>query len=137
MSSYYNPKSPAISDIPFFNEHNFAALKSKSINVIEIMDYDMLDVMNKGHIASMYLSSSNDVCFNGLKQKSMPTYNMEEKRVLNLDVKAMIAIRNSLAYHVYQLVQRSSTAQEMMNTLQLLSTQKGFMTMKLQKVSVS
>nr|KAJ0186334.1 hypothetical protein LSAT_V11C900480370 [Lactuca sativa] len=87
------------------------------IDALEIMDYDMLDIINKGPIAVMYQSSNDDASNSELKKKYVLGYNKEEKRVLNFNVNARVAIINSLPYHVYCLVQNYSTAQEMMITL--------------------
>lgn len=117
MYSLYNPKSSAASKIPPFDEDDFSIWKSKAMDILEIMDYYMLDVINKGPIAPMHHSTSDDVPSRGLKQKSMLGYNKEEKRLINLDVKTIIAIGNSFPYHVYRLVQNYTTSQNMMITL--------------------
>ncbi|XP_023756249.1 uncharacterized protein LOC111904752 [Lactuca sativa] len=114
MSTSYNPKSTAYNKIPQFDELNFTSWKSKAMDALEIMDFDMLDVINKGPITITNQSSNDGASDSKLKRKSISGFNKEEKRVLNLDVKARVAIRNSLPYYIYRLVQNCSTAQEMM-----------------------
>ena len=79
MSSSYNPKSSVIRKIPPFDKQNFVAWKSKAMDILEIMDYDMLDVNNKGPIVSMHRSSTDNASFSGLKQKFVFEFNKEEK----------------------------------------------------------
>ena len=94
MSTSYNPKSTSLNKIHPFDE---------------TMDYDMLDVINKDPIVPMDQLSNDNASDSELKHKFVPGYKKEDKRVLNLDVKARIAIGNSLPYHVYRLVQNCST----------------------------
>nr|KAJ0219318.1 hypothetical protein LSAT_V11C300121810 [Lactuca sativa] len=82
---------------------------------LRFMDFDMLYIINKGPVAVMYQSSN--IGASKLKGKFVPGYNKEEKRVLNLDVKERVAIRNLLSYFIYHLVQKCSISQEMMITL--------------------
>nr|KAJ0187750.1 hypothetical protein LSAT_V11C900484110 [Lactuca sativa] len=73
---------------------------------------------NRSFLAEILGMSLNDGASDSkLKGKYVPGYNKEEKRMLNLYVKARIAIGNSLPFSVYCLVQNGSTAQEMMTTL--------------------
>nr|KAJ0187178.1 hypothetical protein LSAT_V11C900480560 [Lactuca sativa] len=103
--------------VPPFDKHNFSDWKSKSMEVLEFMDFDMFDVVNKGPIVAMHQSSNDGASNSKLKGKSVPGYNKEEKRMLNLDVKARLDIGNSLPFSVYCLVQNCSTVQEITTTL--------------------
>nr|KAJ0207840.1 hypothetical protein LSAT_V11C500261860 [Lactuca sativa] len=117
MSTYFVPKSSVCNKIPLFDQYNFSHWRSKAMKVLEFTDFDMLDVINKGPIDVMHQSSSNGASSSKLQGKFIPCYNKEEKRMLNLDVKARISIRNSLPFSVYFLVQNCSTAQQMMTIL--------------------
>ena len=87
------------------------------MKVLEFMDFDMLDVVNRGPIASIHQSSNNGASSNKLKGKCVPYYKKEVKRMLNLDVKSRIAIGNSLPFSIYRLVQNYLTTKEMMTTI--------------------
>ena len=47
MSTVYNK-------IPTFEKNNFFNWKSKAMEVVEFMDFNMLDVVNKGPIVVMH-----------------------------------------------------------------------------------
>ena len=68
------------------------------MEVLEFMDFDMLDIINKCPISAMHQSSIDGASGGKLKWKSIPGYNKEEKRMLNLDGKARISIGNSLLF---------------------------------------
>ena len=102
MSTSYNPKSSAFNKISPFDKLNSIDWKSKAMDVLEIMDYDMLDIINKGPIVVMNQSSNDNTSNSESNKKCVPRYNKEEKRVLNLDVKARVFIGNSLPFSVYR-----------------------------------
>nr|KAJ0190103.1 hypothetical protein LSAT_V11C800446360 [Lactuca sativa] len=77
----------------------------------------MLDIINKGPITVTHQSSNDGASDSKLKRKNVSGYNKEEKSVLNLNVKARVVIRNSLLFSIYRLVEKYSTAGEMMITL--------------------
>lgn len=92
MYSLYNPKSSAASKIPPFDEDDFTMWKSKAMYILENINYDIHDFINKGSIASMHHSTSDDMPSDRLKHKSMSGYIKVEKRLLNIDVKERISI---------------------------------------------
>ncbi|CAI9263832.1 unnamed protein product [Lactuca saligna] len=55
------------------------------MNILEFMDLDMLDIVNKGPILGTHQSSNNGACGSKLRGKFVPNYNKEDKRMLNLD----------------------------------------------------
>lgn len=85
--------------------------------VLEIMDYDMLHIIEHGAHVPMYQPMVDNVHTGGLKQKLTTIYDVEEKIIISLDVKAISAIGNSLPYHIYHLVENYESTQEMMETL--------------------
>ena len=105
MSSSLVPKSSICNKIPPLEQYNFSNWKSKAMKVLEFLDFDMLDIINKGPIAAMHQSSNDGASGSKLKRKYVTCYNKEEKRILNLIVKAIITIGNPLPYFVYRLVQ--------------------------------
>nr|KAJ0224030.1 hypothetical protein LSAT_V11C200072180 [Lactuca sativa] len=56
------------------------------MDALEIMDYDKLEIINKGLIVVMHQSSNEGAYNSELNNKSVQGYNKEEKKVLNLDV---------------------------------------------------
>ena len=69
----------------------------------------MLDIINKGLVTAMHQSSNYGASGSKLKGNFVSGYKKEDKRVPNLDVKARIAIRNSLPYSFFLLVQNCSS----------------------------
>lgn len=90
---------------------------TKSLVVLETMEYDMLDIANHGSHVPMYQSMVNKSLAGGLKLKPKVSYDEEDKRLIILHVKAKAAIIYSLSYHIYHLVQNCEFAQEMMETM--------------------
>nr|KAJ0216835.1 hypothetical protein LSAT_V11C300126220 [Lactuca sativa] len=91
-STSFTPKSTVCNKIPSFDKHNFSAWKSKDMEALYFMDIVMLDIINKGHITVMHQSSSDGVSGSKIKGKPVPGFKKEEKRILNLDVKARTTI---------------------------------------------
>lgn len=83
----FSPKSNACKKVPPFDEHNLSAWKSNAMEVIEFMDFDMLDIINKCPIIVTHQSSIDSAFDSKLNGKSVMGYNKVKKRVLNLDVK--------------------------------------------------
>ncbi|CAI9277243.1 unnamed protein product [Lactuca saligna] len=86
MSTSLTPKSTICNKIASFDKYNFAAWKSKVMEALEFLDFDMLDVINKGSIATMHKSSYDGAFSSKLKGKSVPGYNKEEEKMLNLNI---------------------------------------------------
>nr|KAJ0207541.1 hypothetical protein LSAT_V11C500277770 [Lactuca sativa] len=87
MSTSLTPKSIVCNKIPPFDKTNFSNWKSKAMEALEFMDFDILDVFNKGPIAAMHQSSNDGASNSMIKGKFVPGYNKEEKRMMNLDIK--------------------------------------------------
>lgn len=47
-SSQYTPKSYALIKIPLFDENNFSMWKLKAMVSLEAMDYDVIDIIERG-----------------------------------------------------------------------------------------
>ncbi|KAL7605601.1 hypothetical protein Lser_V15G17674 [Lactuca serriola] len=114
MSTSSNSKSFGLNKIPLFNEHDFAMWKTKAMVVFKTMDYEMRKIVEKGPHVSMYQPMANNAHVGPLKQKPETSYDNDDKRLINNDVKARAEIGNSLPYHVYHLVQKCDSTQEMM-----------------------
>lgn len=54
MSTSYNPKLFALNKIPPFDEQKFKMRKSKVMVVHETMDFEMLNIVEKGPHVPMY-----------------------------------------------------------------------------------
>ncbi|CAI9277134.1 unnamed protein product [Lactuca saligna] len=74
----------------------------------------MLNVVNKGPIATLHQASKTGAVGSKLKGKFVSCYNKVEKRMLSLDVKDRIAMGNSFPLSVYYSVQNCLTSKEMM-----------------------
>ena len=68
------------------------------MDALEIMAFDMLNNIKKGPLNIMHQSSNDGASNSELKKKCVLWYKKEEKRELNLDVKAKVAIGNSLPF---------------------------------------
>ena len=79
MSTSFTPKSTICNKIPLFEKHKFFVWKSKAVEALEFMDFDMLDTVNKGRIAAMHQSSNDGASSSKMKGKFVPEYNKEEK----------------------------------------------------------
>ena len=105
MSISLTLKSIVCNKIPPFVQQKFSTWKSKAMDALDFIDFDMLDVTNKGPITAMDESTNDGVSGSKVKGKSAPGYNKDEKRIRNLDIQARAAIQNSLPFFVYPLVQ--------------------------------
>ena len=79
MSTSFIPKSTVYNKIPPFDKHSYSDWKSKAMEVLEFMDFDMLDVVKKVPIVAMHKSSNDGASSNKMKRKYVPTYNKEKK----------------------------------------------------------
>lgn len=116
-SSWYYPKSLAANKIPLFDENNFAMWKTKDLVVLETMKYDMLNIVNNGSYVPMYQLVIDNAPVGGLMSKPKTSYDEDEKRLMSLYEKESAAIRNSLPYHIYHLVQNCQFAHALMEIL--------------------
>ncbi|CAI9296127.1 unnamed protein product [Lactuca saligna] len=98
MTISFTPKSTFCNKIPPFDKQNFSTCKSKAMKALEFVDFDMLDVISKFPIVVMPKSSNDGASGSKLKGKYVLGYTKKEKRMLNLNVKARIAIRNPLPF---------------------------------------
>ena len=77
MLNSYNPKSSDCNKIPTFDELNFTAWKPNAMEVLGIMDYDMIDIINMGLIVFIHQSFNDGASNSELKKKYVPGYNKE------------------------------------------------------------
>ena len=117
MSNSKNSKSFGLNKIPPIDESNFAMWKTKAMVVFETIDYEMKNIVEKGPHVFMYQPIANNAPVGPLKQNQATSYDDDDKRLLNLDVKARATIGNSLPYHVYHHVHNCESSQEMMDML--------------------
>ena len=113
----YNPKYSSSSKIPPFDEKNFSMWKTKALYVLESMDEYMLDIVNDGPHQPMYQPMKDRVADGPKKPASKDLWTLADKHLVSLDVKGRSAIRNSLPYNTFHLVQNCESAKEMMDTL--------------------
>ena len=104
-SSSYNPKSTSASNIPLLDANNFPMWKRKAMVVLEIMDYDMLDIVTLGPHVPLFQLTKEGVADGEKKQTPKHEYTAEDKRLIHLDIKARTTIGNALPYDIYHLVQ--------------------------------
>ncbi|XP_023739163.1 uncharacterized protein LOC111887229 [Lactuca sativa] len=81
------------------------------MEALEFMDFDMLDVINKGPIVAMHKSSNDGAFGSKLKGKYFPGYNKEEKRMMSLDFKTVQMLKRR--WSLYHLVLNRKTPQMM------------------------
>ena len=117
MSTSKNPKSFGLNNIPPFNEHNIVMWITKAMVVLETMDYEMLKIVEKGPHIPMYQPMVNNFIIGPLKRKPETRHDGDDKKLIRLDVKARVAMGNSLPYHVYHLVKNCESAEEMMDIM--------------------
>ena len=103
MSYANNVKSFGINKIHPFDEHNFAMWKTKTMVVLETMDYEMVKIIKTGPHIPIFQPIVNNAPIGPMKQKPESSYDNDDKRLVNLDVRARAAIGNSLPYYIYHL----------------------------------
>ena len=88
MSSLSNSKSFGLNKIPPIDEHNFAMWKTKVMVALETMDYEIHEIIEEVPYVPMYHPMANNAPVGPLKQKPKTGYEDDDKRLLNLNVKA-------------------------------------------------
>lgn len=89
--------------ITLFDEKNFAIWKRKTIVVLEIMEYNMMDIFEKiPHIPNID-ETKDGVSTGVIKRIPKHQYIEEDKKLINVDVHARTTIGNSLPYDIYHL----------------------------------
>lgn len=90
--------------------------KSNEMMVLETMDYSMRDIVKNGPHAPMYRPMKANVKEGDEVKKFVHKFNDAKKHIVVLDVRACVAIRNSLPYEIYHFVQNFRATMEMMDT---------------------
>ena len=78
------------------------------MEALEFMDFDMLDIINKGPIAIMHQSSYDGACDSKLKVKSVSRYH-KDKKVVEALCKVKSCYWELTPFYVFHLVKNNST----------------------------
>ena len=116
-SNNFNPRLSSGSTIPSFDENDLTLWKAKAISILEIMDYNMLDIIKNGPHIPTYQPTKNGVAYGPKRTSGKHQFSEDDRQLVMLNVRARTAIGNSLPYRIYQRVQYAASAKEMLENL--------------------
>lgn len=90
--------------IPQFDEKNFTMWKSKSMMILETMNYSMMDIIKYDPYVPMHQLMKDNIKEGDEVEKPAHEFNQDNARLVALDVKARVAIGNALLYDIYHFV---------------------------------